>query len=1294
MGLSSIDIACPHEVRFRMNNIIVMNIKKQTRHVEIARRFRYIMVVHDYTAHLRKTPMRFLLLSAVTLFFTSVVPAQTVKQVRIFVPDKPALDQIWSTGIDYEGATGKIGGWMEFVAGEFELSELASKGISYQVVVDDLTAYYKTQLSPAPVNALGFGYGSMGGFYTFAEVIQQLDSMRLLYPNLITVRDSIGRSQEGRALWVAKISDNPDIHEPNEPEVFYTSLTHAREPQGMMTIMYYMWWLLENYGTNPEATYLVNNRQMYFLPVFNPDGYVYNQSINPDGGGNWRKNRRNNGGGVYGVDLNRNYGPYYMWNAPNGGSSTSPSSDTYRGPAEFSEPETQAVDNFMRTHNIKTAFNYHTYGNYLIYPFGYLSRENHDSLIYRDWTYDMTFANHYTNGTDQQTVNYSTRGNSDDYMYGDTTKPITYTMTPEVGTTGFWPSSSLILPLAIENLPQNKFLSYFAGHYPTLRHYEIQDAGGNGFLDRGENFTLATRWKNRGLGEATNISVTISSSNSFVEFPSPSIQTTMASQAEQLLSFAGVVNPHAVTGVSFQVYLTTTDAQGFLKHDTLTLFLGTPTVVFADSASNGTGNWTTGQGWGVTANAHTPPYAFTDSPSGNYSNNANNSLTLNSQLNLNGFNHAQLRFWAKWAIEPSWDFAMVEISTNNGTTWATLRSKLSHSGSGRSTPQTTGTWGYESYTPGLTWVEQDVDLSSYVNRQIKLRFRVAADVADNRDGLYVDDIRLYGFTTNTDSGIAVRPSEFFFTGAVGSVFDSPMLVNNFSNDTAHIIITESSGAARGILNQRGKSSGSMDNGSIIKRLRPAFEKMQFPSSIFQQRAAQTDDPQVFTTIITDERGEGILGSADVYRVQHQLRTGLSTYHDFRIVMAVVPDTAVAGFISVDTDQDFTTGAFPTPYGIGPTSRDVGSEREIFFDASGIIIDSLIGLGRIPAGVVISTSTDTIIGLPFLLTITRDSVLTIGTNSLIGGIQESWLGDNNRNMNIGVVAARIGANSNPLPDFAPQVGHGIVGVDSGVSWLSQTTRELVLLPGDSAEVGITALAAKNPGSYNAELAVRAAGVPTVHVPITMTVVAIPLPHIMVDPTTIIDTVALGDSVTHFVTIHNTGVGQLAFGIIDTAGAPWLSLSPQFGILDSGQIAIATVTIRSFGLSADSTYTARFFVASNDPAANSIPVEVVLRVSPIVTVREREGVPTTFGLAQNYPNPFNPATNVKFQMANAGHVSIRVYDLLGREVLTLVNGDRVAGYYEVSFEASALASGVYFYRMTAGHFTQTRKMLLIR
>jgi poly(3-hydroxybutyrate) depolymerase len=98
------------------------------------------------------------------------------------------------------------------------------------------------------------------------------------------------------------------------------------------------------------------------------------------------------------------------------------------------------------------------------------------------------------------------------------------------------------------------------------------------------------------------------------------------------------------------------------------------------------------------------------------------------------------------------------------------------------------------------------------------------------------------------------------------------------------------------------------------------------------------------------------------------------------------------------------------------------------------------------------------------------------------------------------------------------------------------------------------------------------------------------------------------------------------------------------------------------------------------------------SPVVEVEV--SVPDKFSLSQNYPNPFNPATSIRFRIADFGFVSLKVYDLLGREVATLVNEEKPAGSYEVSFDASQLSSGVYIYRLTAGSFSATNKMTLLK
>ncbi len=98
--------------------------------------------------------------------------------------------------------------------------------------------------------------------------------------------------------------------------------------------------------------------------------------------------------------------------------------------------------------------------------------------------------------------------------------------------------------------------------------------------------------------------------------------------------------------------------------------------------------------------------------------------------------------------------------------------------------------------------------------------------------------------------------------------------------------------------------------------------------------------------------------------------------------------------------------------------------------------------------------------------------------------------------------------------------------------------------------------------------------------------------------------------------------------------------------------------------------------------------------VVSIQHNNQVPKSFVLEQNYPNPFNPTTNIKYQIVNNSFVSLKVYDILGREVETLVNESLKPGTYEVDFDGSNLSSGVYYYRMEAGNYFETKKMLLVK
>ena len=258
------------------------------------------------------------------------------------------LHRMAEAGIPLEDAGRTARGSLPLILSPAEIIRVRGLGIPFTVLDDDATRTYADRARhdatpPALSGRTGgsrFHLGSMGGFLTLAEVVAELDSMRHAYPSLISFREAIGLTAENRTIWSVRISRNPDVEEP-EPRILFTALHHAREPQGMMTLLHTMWYLLEQYGNNEDVTDILDHRELTFVPVVNPDGYFYNESTDPNGGGMWRKNRRKNADGSFGVDLNRNYG--YKWGTDNTGSSATPSFDTYRGPSAFSEPETIAL---------------------------------------------------------------------------------------------------------------------------------------------------------------------------------------------------------------------------------------------------------------------------------------------------------------------------------------------------------------------------------------------------------------------------------------------------------------------------------------------------------------------------------------------------------------------------------------------------------------------------------------------------------------------------------------------------------------------------------------------------------------------------------------------------------------------------------------------------------------------------------------------------------------------------------------------------------------------------------------
>ncbi|MCI0531025.1 MAG: M14 family metallopeptidase, partial [candidate division Zixibacteria bacterium] len=300
------------------------------------------------------------------------------------------MSELLQLNLDVIGV--KPGEYVEILVSDEEIQKIGQAGFSIEVVHQNMVAHLRAGLS---------GVTNFGDYHTMGELYVAMDSIHAAFPGITTERDSIGYTIEGRAIYAMKISDNPEVDEA-EPEIFYNALTHAREPMGMEVLLYYMHYLTDNYGSDARVDSIVNNREMWFVPLVNPDGYEYNLSTEPFGGGLWRKNRVNNGNGTYGVDLNRNYG--YQWGYDNIGSSSGTSSQTYRGVGPFSEPETQGMREFVMDHDFVIIINYHTYSDLLLYPWGFTSKLPPDRLYFADLADTATTYNNYIWGPGYSTI--------------------------------------------------------------------------------------------------------------------------------------------------------------------------------------------------------------------------------------------------------------------------------------------------------------------------------------------------------------------------------------------------------------------------------------------------------------------------------------------------------------------------------------------------------------------------------------------------------------------------------------------------------------------------------------------------------------------------------------------------------------------------------------------------------------------------------------------------------------------------------------------------------------------------
>lgn len=675
------------------------------------------------------------------VFFFCSVSLLLSKYSLVFVklPNEAEYKRFVLSGYDLESASRSKDG-LTIVLNSQEISFLDEQKFSYKVIVDDYEAYLSNKISyeyekwkyPKP---LGFSLGSMSGFYKLNEIYQQFDRMEESYPQFFISKDTIGYSWENRPI-LAYSFGNPS---PSVPKILITCLHHSREPGTVTTVVFFLFKMFEMSKLGePEASFLLSNRQIWVIPVLNPDGYVYNETNYPNGGGLWRKNRRKLNDSTFGVDLNRNYGPFEFWNADNNGSSTRLQQETYRGDSPFSEPETQAIRSFCMQHNFELALNFHTYGGMLIYPFAALEQETPDSNFYRGFSKYINSFNGYYFGKDKETVGYPTRGNSDDWMYAeDSLKGKIVAMTPEAGYQfdGFWPNPNRIIPIAIENFPllKNWLWSARANIRPTDFLYQFDTSRKIG--------SIKISLQNIGLSDYdTSFPLRITSLSNEYPFNSTIVISGLKSTKDtSFIIQLPVPKPNFVNGteVDFNVQIV---QDGISRNDTFGVTLYDYKIV--DLMERQWWDFSKGT-WDFELDQISGHYLLADSPYQNYLDSAENVLLLRQPFKLN-YNNAQLSILSQWLIEPFYDFATVEISTDGGSQWTNIRSKLSTPASGNQFgKQKLGTFGFAGIFPYQNL--QLFDLKPYLGKNILLKFTLLSDRAKNYSGWDIAELqfRLY-----------------------------------------------------------------------------------------------------------------------------------------------------------------------------------------------------------------------------------------------------------------------------------------------------------------------------------------------------------------------------------------------------------------------------------------------------------------------------------------------------------------------------------------------------------------------
>jgi hypothetical protein len=414
----------------------------------------------------------------------STAASYSLVQIHFDPRDTEKLNRLLERGLDVIYYNGREN-YFELIVSEDQRIDLQKHGYDVKPVIPDFTAYTEGVL-----NEPYFSH-----FHSSDRILAELQQMVADHPDKAALYD-IGDSYNkihgtgGHDIWALKISDNVAVDEPDEADALFMANIHAREIITPEIVMYFAHYLLDEYDRNPYIGHLVDNREIWLVPLINPDGHerVFSGDINAvltsidyADPVYWRKNMSdNNNNGFFdavadGVDLNRNFG--YQFGFDNIGSSPSIYSDVYRGPYAFSEPESQVIRDFVEQHSFVTSLSFHSFGQYWLYPWGYerLNPPQPDLASFQALGDSCVHYNGYEAGNYYTGTIYQTNGDTDDWLYGIHD---VFAFTPEVGSTSqgrFWPDTTVISTLILENLGPCIYMAYAAGEEPLVSCQRLPD---------------------------------------------------------------------------------------------------------------------------------------------------------------------------------------------------------------------------------------------------------------------------------------------------------------------------------------------------------------------------------------------------------------------------------------------------------------------------------------------------------------------------------------------------------------------------------------------------------------------------------------------------------------------------------------------------------------------------------------------------------------------------------------------------------------------------------------------------